>query len=386
MKTILFIDDEKNILNALKRVFRNLEFECYYAQNIGEAVSVLMSVQSIDMLVTDIKMPYFDGIRVLKFFKEASPATIRVALSGYASASSITEAVSKNLAKQYFYKPWDNQSFIDNIRKMFLLEDKLKAVKLFEAIQKFEGIKTIPRLFNEINLAIQHDKNVEDIATLVKRDPAIAANILRIANSAFYAARTGDLQQAIMYIGLNNLKQVVLSYELSNMKDALYEKCAFIWKHSTRTNLILNDLYERHYNKKIPAMISSAGLVHDIGKIIMLQIFGNSYYSEILASGIRDDDLTQKENAIFGIDHGLLGGYFLNWWAFPVDIIESTMYHHDPMNESIANRELVAMVCVASQIESMETQKFNTNYLDALDILKLSDHQINDIEAKYRED
>ncbi len=383
MKTILFVDDEVNILNALKRLFRNLEFDCYYAQNIKEAVTVLFEIDRIDMIITDIKMPEFDGLRVLKLFKQASPDTIRVALSGYASTRSITEAVSKNLAKQYFYKPWKNEELIEYIRKMFLLEEKLKNVNLFEVVHKFEKIKTIPRLFSEVSMAIQKDDSIEEISEMIEKDPAIAANILRIANSAFYAARTGNLQQAIMYIGLNNLKQIILTYEISNFKIKYFEKSASIWSHSTQTNKVFQEIYEKHFNKKIPSVIGTAGLMHDIGKIIMLQIFGMSYFDKVLQSKDNTDALLAHEIEHYEIDHSTLGGYFLNWWAFPLDIIEMTMYHHDPGNPDIINKELVALMCIASQIESGDCALRLESYKTAQKILGIEDDYFDTIEKKY---
>ncbi|HAS74725.1 MAG TPA: hypothetical protein DCS67_11335, partial [Clostridiales bacterium UBA8960] len=330
MKKLLFIDDENHILKALSRTFRNLEFKCFYASNIKDAIAVFIEEDHLDMIITDIKMPYFDGVRVLKLFKEASPETIRVAITGYASASTITEAVSKNLAKQYFYKPWSNEELLEGIRKMFMLEDKLKSFHLFNIIQQFESIKTLPKLYYELNLYIQRDKSIEDITGIIERDPAITSNVLRLANSAFYAAKTGNIQQAIMFIGLNNLKQIVLSYEVAQMNSKMVGKCESLWAHANRTNLIFQDLYTKITKTKVPPILSSAGIVHDIGKIIMLQIFGERYYEEILMQAYNDDVLLATERENFGIDHSMLGGYFLNWWAFPVDIIEVTLFHHTP--------------------------------------------------------
>ncbi len=383
MKKILFVDDESNILRALNRAFRNLEFECYYANGVKEAIDIFLEVDRLDMLITDIKMPYFDGIRLLKLFKEAAPECIRVAITGYASASSITEAVSKNLAKQYFYKPWNNEELIDGIQKMFALEDKLKDSHIFEIVQQFDSIKTIPRLFNELNLYIQRDKSIEEITGIIERDPAITSNVLRIANSAFYAAKTGNIQQAIMYIGLNNLKQIVLSYEISQMKEQMFSKSEFIWTNSTRTNLIFQDLYVKYFNTKVPPIISAAGIVHDIGKIIMLQIFGENYYNEILRHNYRSDFLLQKERELYQIDHSMLGGYFLNWWAFPLDIIEITLFHHTPEDPGISNRKLVCLMCIASQIASNEYSPQNENFLFAMDYLQIDENQLKEIIAKY---
>lgn len=383
MKKLLFIDDENHILKALSRTFRNIEFKCFYASQIKDAITIFLEEDHLDMIITDIKMPYFDGIRVLKLFKEASPGTIRVAITGYASASTITEAVSKNLAKQYFYKPWNNDELLEGIRKMFMLEDKLKQFHLFDVIQQFESIKTLPRLYHELNLYIQRDKSIEEITGIIERDAAITSNVLRLANSAFYAAKTGNIQQAIMFIGLNNLKQIVLSYEVAQMNSSMIGKCESIWSHANRTNLIFQDLYTKITKTKVPPILSSAGIVHDIGKIIMLQIFGEQYYDDILRQAYSDDLLLARERELFNIDHAMLGGYFLNWWAFPVDIIEVTLFHHTPNDEAVSNRKVVAMMCLASQIENQDYLNNNESYSDALQILDIDAPLLASIISKY---
>ncbi|GAU76932.1 HDOD domain-containing protein [Fusibacter sp. 3D3] len=383
MRKILFIDDETNILRSLKRLFRNLEYECYYADGITEAINIYLELDFIDMLVTDIKMPNFDGIRVLKVFKEASPRTIRVALSGYASVDSITEAVSKNLAKQYFYKPWNNDEIIGSIKKMFSLEDEFEQVNLFDKVQNFENIKTLPRLFDRVNMLIQKDKSIEEICGIIEEDLAITSNILRLANSAFYQAKTGNLQQAVMYIGLNNLKQIILSYEISQMKEPLIKKGESVWQHSARTNNIFHDLHEKYYKKKVPPIVGTAGLIHDIGKIIMLQIFEEAYSSEILSADISDDQIMAQEKVNFKIDHAVVGGYFLNWWAFPIELIEVCMYHHRPSDEHIIHKELVALVTLASMIEKGEYEILRSSFLEALDILKIDLEYLKPIIVKY---
>ena len=385
MRKILFIDDEANILRSLKRLFRNLEYECYYADNIADAINIYLSLDFIDMLVTDIKMPNFDGIRVLKVFKEASPRTIRVALSGYASVDSITEAVSKNLAKQYFYKPWNNDEIIGSIRKIFSLEDEFMQVNLFDKVQSFENIKTLPRLFDRVNQLIQNDKSIEEICDIIEEDLAITSNILRLANSAFYQAKTGSLQQAVMYIGLNNLKQIILSYEISQVKKPLIKKGEAVWQHAARTNNIFHDLYEKYYKKKVPSAVGTAGLIHDIGKIIMLQIFEDVYSVKILSQGISDDQITSLERSLFKIDHAVVGGYFLNWWAFPIELIEVCMYHHKLSDDFIIHKELVALVTLASMIEKGEYEILKSSFLDALDILKIDLEYLKPIIEKYED-
>jgi len=376
MKSILFIDDEINILNALKRLFRNLEFETYFASNIKEAIEIYIDIDKIDMIITDVKMPNYDGMRVLKIFREASPDSIRIVLSGYASTSSITEAIGKNLAKQYFMKPWENSVLIENIRKMFILEDQLKEIGLFEVIQEFSEIKTSPKMFMKINTMVQNDASIEDICSVVEKDPAITSNVLRIANSAFYSAKTGDIQKAIMFIGLNNLKQLIISHELSAMDENLFAKCEAVWTHATGTNDIYRLIYEFYYSKKIPSILSNAGLIHDIGKIILLQIYKMDYFSKILKNNYNDLDMIINEKLNYQIDHAEIGGYFLNWWTFPTILIEIALYHHSPEKDQIIHKKEVALMTIASALEMGDVNFDETLNVKALEILEISNETV----------
>jgi HD-like signal output (HDOD) protein len=186
-----------------------------------------------------------------------------------------------------------------------------------------------------------------------------------------------------MYIGLNNLKQIVLSYEISQMKAGLFNKCAFIWTHSNRTNLIFQDLYVKYYKVKVPAIISSAGIVHDIGKIIMLQIFGIDYYNKIILNPTEAVDLLKLERDLYEIDHSELGGYFLNWWAFPLDLVEITLYHHTPDAPEVSNKALVALMCMASHIEENDSIVLSEPFMNAMDILKVAEPFYLEIQEKY---
>jgi len=80
-KSILFVDDEKQILRALKRLFIRSDYETYYAES-GEMALQILEDHAIDLLITDIRMPIMDGYELLRKVKEKYPLTLRVALSG----------------------------------------------------------------------------------------------------------------------------------------------------------------------------------------------------------------------------------------------------------------------------------------------------------------
>ena len=113
---ILFVDDEINILQSLKRAFFNYpEFEILTADSAEEAVATL-ATERIDVLVSDEKMPKIEGSQLVEYAKNRFPDVIRCILTGYADMEKIIKAVNKGEVYRYLVKPWNNEDLITTVR------------------------------------------------------------------------------------------------------------------------------------------------------------------------------------------------------------------------------------------------------------------------------
>lgn len=347
-KVILFVDDEVQILKSLKRLFRGSGYEVYFADSGAMAIDILTS-NRVDLVVTDIRMPEMDGFELLKHIKEDYPLTLRVALSGFTDNRKIFDALENNLAKLYMFKPWENSELLATIDKIFELEDVLLDQDLLDMINNLDEIPSIPILYKEISKLVEEDANIEDIAAKIEKDQSIASKVLKVANSAFYGAKTGSISQAIMYIGLINVKNIVLTNSVFNNFGAKSKYHELLWEHVNLTNKFVNVIYQRCLNKRLPNVYASAGLLHDIGRILLIRFF-TERYEELLTrldSG-EGKAMSELELELIGFDHQQVGGYLLSWWEIPVPIVEAALYHHDPLNEAIINKELVQVVHLAN--------------------------------------
>jgi HD-like signal output (HDOD) protein len=173
--------------------------------------------------------------------------------------------------------------------------------------------------------------------------------VLKVANSAFYGAKTGSINQAIMYIGLINVKNIVLTNSVFNIFGDKSKYHELLWKHVNLTNKFVNVIYQRCLNKRLPNVYASAGLLHDIGRILLIRFF-TERYKELMVRLDAGEGKTMSnlESELIGFDHQQVGGYLLSWWEIPVPIVEAALYHHDPLNEAIINRELVQVVHLAN--------------------------------------
>ena len=345
--TIMFVDDERQILRALNRLFMDSRYETIMMDS-GEDALAYMEHTPVNLVVSDIRMPGINGFDFLRQVKEKHPATMRVALSGYTDSRAIYKALEENVAKMYMFKPWDNRELLSTIDKMFQLEEVLTDKKIMDLINNLDDLPTIPVLYSKIRVMIQEDEDVEKIAALIEADQASSAKILRIANSAFYGAQTGSISQAIMYIGLANIKSILLTNAIFNVKGPMKERVHQLWRNAALTNKITNHLFLRITGKKIPNVFASAGLLHNVGMVVLISQF-LEVWDEIISSGtMANANCSEIGKRILGVSHEELGGYLLNWWELPLPIVESALFHQTPLNERVINREIVSIVHIAS--------------------------------------
>lgn len=348
MKVILFVDDEVQILKALRRLFHNSPYETIYAESAKEALEIF-ETRSVDLIVTDIRMPDMDGFELLRVIKAKYPLTLRVTLSGYTDSKSILSALEDNLAKLYVFKPWDNQELLVTVDRLFEVEALLNNAKLLELINNISSLPTVPALYHEICGLIEQDASIDVIAKKLEMDQSIASKILRVANSAFYGAKTGNITQAIMYIGLINVKNIVLSNSVFNDYGTHKNLHFNLWAHVNLTNKLMNAIYAKLLGKKVPNVFASAGLLHDVGRVIVM-----NYYADLqdkmveMAKENEEKSITDLEYEFIGTNHQLIGGYLLNWWEIPHPIVEAAMFHHEPLNPVVINKELVCVVHLAN--------------------------------------
>ncbi len=349
-RKILFVDDESQILKSLRRLFFKTEYNCFFAESGKEALKILKDYD-INLIVSDIRMPEMDGFELLGKVKKNYPKVIRIVLSGYSNREDVINAIEKNIAKLYLYKPWENSELLSIVKRTFELEKILLDKNLLKYISNIESLPTVPTLYKRINEMLENDESIDKIINEIEQDQSLASKILKVANSAFYEAKTGSIKQAVMYIGLINVKNVVISNSIFQANDVNNVKK--LWKHATLTNKMVGYIYKKLLFKKIPSEYSTAGLLHDIGRVIIMNYLkdADSKINILLNDNLADLSVrTKYEDKLIGFNHAKIGGYLLNWWGIPLPIVEAALFHHDPLNEIIINKEIVAVTYLANII------------------------------------
>lgn len=344
-KIIVFVDDEKPILRALKRLMYPTEFKGFYFENPEKAFEFIQN-NPVDMVVSDIKMPEMDGITFLDKIRSIDSSIIRILLSGYSENDRILQTVNSNIAKLYLHKPWDNEELISMIRAVFALYSEITQLKLENGLPILNDLPTLPETYSIISQKIANKESAHSIAQKIEQDVAITARILRVANSAYYGSRTKTIDQAIMMLGLSNVKQIILTQSIMG-EASRHAWGDLLWHHAMLTNRILHQVYKLVTSKKIPAYFASCGLLHTLGLVYLLM---NDKQNSIYSTLIKDPELSIYPliEERYGVSSNVFTSFLLEWWDMPIEIIEAAKYYVSASYDHAINPILIKALHISS--------------------------------------
>lgn len=178
----------------------------------------------------------------------------------------------------------------------------------------------------------QEDPDIDQLAGEIAHDQALATRVLRLANSPFYGLQTrvGTLHDAITVLGFRNVRAAVAGIAVMRCfaDDQLpgFDMAAF-WNHATATALASRAIARIAHQPEELAF--TAGLVHDIGVLVLLTTVPADMAKVLAYAGQRDCSLREAERDVLGIDHTVVGEALLRHWHFPEAICEAVLGHHD---------------------------------------------------------
>ncbi|MHC4872105.1 MAG: HDOD domain-containing protein [Planctomycetota bacterium] len=383
--TVLCVDDEPNVLKTLNRMLMPFVNEVLLAKSGPEAISILKDT-SVDLIICDMRMQPMSGYETLQAARNLQPKAHRIILSGYAEKNTILKTVLDGTANIYIQKPWDTEKFQQLITHMLTIQKELNRDGLQELFENLHDLPALPKLYQKIIKMIKEDNTAEEIAQEIEHEPAFAARILHIANSAIYGVSIGSLCQAVVYLGLNTVKNIILTCEVFKNLPEQHEghySIKSLWIHSNLCSLAVSSLYRMKENKVLGDDLASAGLLHDIGKFMLIKYFPKQCLKiEDIIDQNSEKNVCEVEQEIIGASHSELGGLLMDWWSLPINIVESCLFHHAPLNKNSSQSNWIALLNVADYIAWTAQEKpavlpskkilkvagFNTDILNNIEI------------------
>ncbi len=226
----------------------------------------------------------------------------------------------------------------------------------------FKHVKTLPSLPPVVQkiFASINDPHIgaKQIADIISKDQSLTARVLKLVNSSFFGLRerVQNIYHAVTMLGFSTIRQICLGISICSKFDNIDTSAGFsgesFWAHSIAASILA-----RETSKKVtdlePDACYTIGLVHDVGKLLLLEHHRDRYLRAIAVANERGIPLNEAEEAEFGLDHTDVGSWLFHKWNLPRDARRAVKNHHSAVIESItpvSGDALTAIIYFANQL------------------------------------
>jgi HD-like signal output (HDOD) protein/FixJ family two-component response regulator len=378
---ILVVDDELVSREKMKRIMSSLG-ECDEVTSGQDALKAFMDASAekkqYDLITLDISMPEMDGTEVLKEIRSMENDTgipkedqVKIFMVSVSSEKDTILTCIKSGCNDYIMKPFTMETVAKKLKDNGLSEQqppngsstengsaREKKNPLTKIIARFNRgeieLPPMPQVQTKFHALIKSGANLQEIGGLLKQDPAISSKLISISNSSFYRGLTENItmEQAIGRLGLLATKQTVDA--LSNR--SLYlgtnpkytEVMEKLWEHALSCAHACQVITEAK-GMKLSEDPFTMGLLHDIGKLMLLRVMGEIEKKEKDIKAVPADELLDS----LADHHGKIGAVLLKRWNFPWVYLQVAELHDRMDDVQTPSKELLVMHLANVLVKSM---------------------------------
>lgn len=380
MRDILFVDDEPNVLDGLRRMLYPFhgEWRMKFATSGAEALQSL-AANPCDVIVADMRMPGMTGSELLSKVARQYPQVVRIVLSGMCDQEFTVICTAS--AHQYLAKPCDARTLQAAVNRALGLRTMLADSPLKTFISQLRSLPSLPAAYMQLLEAV-HDPevHVRRLGRIMSRDIAMTAKVLHLANSPLFGLRRTILDpgEACAYLGVDTIKALVLSlavFSQFNQTGLSHFSVGRLETHSFQTGVLAKRISQ--FEQLPRSSIDEAflgGLLHDVGKLVLVTNYPREYDGCVASSEETGEPVTEAERQAFGITHAEAGMYLLRLWELPDVIAETAALHHRPRESVSTGFGPLAAVHIADALQyengSQLPLHLDMEYLTALQVVQ----------------
>ncbi|MBX2802751.1 MAG: HDOD domain-containing protein [Myxococcales bacterium] len=362
---VLFVNDDETVLSGLRGSLRRRRRRWAMQFVSGLQAVELIEQEPYDVVVTELVLRGVDGHALLERLSQCQPGTVRVVLSGAADQRGAMRAV--HLAHQFLSMPCEPTELIARIER----SERLRALLTSERIASLgslDGLPSPPRLYRDLREALSDpDVSLAQISALVEQDPATSAKVLQLVNSAFFSwsRNVTNIRDAVGVLGLNLLQGLVLQIGVVNTLSAPVAGMSL--EEESQHGLAVATVARRISARGLGDAAFTAGLLHDVGKLLLGDRLGKRY-SEVLQAAAAEDapPLVAIEQEALGVTHAEAGAYLLGVWGLPDAVVEGVAWHHDPTR--VPHEDVNAVVAVHLADAIVRGERADSRLVEQLDL------------------
>lgn len=345
--TIFIIDHQEAHLALFRKAFADCQHLVCYCRTIDETRTLFTGVLP-DILFCNLAMPGLDANKFLASVRQQCNHGIRIIFSGEDQEVHLMKLIGVGLAHRYFCLPRDTNLLYDIIASALQIRSRMRVRKCWDFLKSGRGLPTLPKVVQELETVLQQPNvSLPDIVKVIEQDPTLTFRLLQVVNSAaFHVSQPVEsLHKAINFMGLSLTRKLVLflcTVNYFQYPRKFHQHVVDVISHSIQCAHLAAIIAE-DISPGDERLAATAGLLHDIGKLVFL-----STMDESLASS---DSFLQKyklfatefEELTFGITHLEMGSAMMLWWNLPLAIVDAAMNHSQPLNSLTGITKIVAI-------------------------------------------
>ncbi len=349
---VMFVDDESRVRDGIARMIYglDLDWEVEFAAD-GQSALDKLARRPADVVVSDMRMPGMDGAQLLKEVIRRTPETMRIVLSGHSDEDCVLRALG--VAHRFLCKPCRPEDLVGAVDRISVLRELLGAPEVQAVMAGVPGLPAAPRLFSRLTQLLDDPTiGTHDVADIIGADPALAAKLLQVSNSAFFC-RPGraikDIGSAVTRLGIRTLRQIALVSEVfGNAGGGAEHEQILAVAASHLARVIAQGRTEAE------EAATSALLAH-VGALLPRQVIDAI------------ESRRQKAVDLSGPAHAIAGAHLLGMWGLPMGVVEAVAFHHAPIGSREQGLTATGVVHVATAL--VRDEPIDEAYLECVGVL-----------------
>ncbi len=355
IRRILFVDDDELILRSMERVLRRHAVEngwelCFATG--GEAALAELARAPVEVLLADSNMAQMSGAVLLRRVQERDPSVVRILMSGHTGLDVLRSALP--YAQQFLPKPCDSDLLRTTIENACGIRNLLGRPEMRHLVGTSNDLPSAPRTFIELSNALANPSaSARAVAEVIERDIATSARVLQLVSSAFYGLprAVSSVGGAVAYLGIEVIKALVLSVEVSRMFPLTQSVSGF-----SVDALQQQSMQIAHFAKKLLGhepggdVLMVAGLLQNVGQLVLASRAAPRFELALNTSRASKRPLGEVEQHLFGATHAEVGAYLLGLWGLPQRVVSTVANHLEPQRTGGRIFDAAAALYVANHL------------------------------------